>query len=258
MKTLLIATTALLSVTSAVAGPLPAPEPPSRHYGLDANDKFLCDYGGYYYVSFSAGFSEHALLENWTRGATPVKGKSETVSGIEVGDSFYSPRGGYLGLSVGIYSSRHNQPFKLLAGAWQAAYSCPVTLSVGPIRLQQGKKYWIVEKAEPSFGSPSDFPSGMWGYEWFYRTTNTHDAKWQSGSSSCTPSYPYQECHLLHSGAWQSMTGGTPSLKLITSAQTWDSNKAQTGGPPPDHKINHVFDGNPTPLPTREGSRGPP
>ena len=259
MKTLLIATTALIGVTSAVAGPLPTREPPSGQYGVAANDKFLCDYGAYYVSFVAPSFSQTGLVEDWTRAAVPVKGNGETVNGIEVADSFSAPSGGYVGLSVAIYSSRNNKPFKPLAGVWTAATGCPVTLSIGPIQLRQGKKYWVVEKTDPMFGSPSVIVPAMWGYNWFYRTTKTHDAKWQSGSSGCSGS-TYENCHLHHSGAWQPMTGGTPFVKLITGAQRYPDT-AQTGAPPPDQTVMHVREarsGGPAPLPSRLLNRGPP
>lgn len=260
MKTLLIATTALVGVASAVAGPLPAREPPSGHYGLNSNDTFLCDYGAFD-VSFSApSFSQSGLVENWVRAAVPVKGKGETLSAIQVGDSFYSPSGGYPGLSVAIYSSRNNKPFKLLTGAWKAVSRCPSTVSMGPIQLQQGKKYWVVEKTDPMFGSPSIIVPIMEGYKWYYRTTKTHDAKWQSGSSDCSGS-TYENCHLHSSGDWEPITGGTPYVKLITNAEQRNSTRAQTGGFLPDHTIMHAPDvrsGGPTPFQYRGWNRGPP
>jgi len=47
MKTLLAATTALVGIASiALAGSLPAREASSSYYDLDANQRFLCEYGG--------------------------------------------------------------------------------------------------------------------------------------------------------------------------------------------------------------------
>lgn len=261
MNALLIATTALVSVGAAAAGPLPAREPPSSHYGMDANEKFLCDYGSFHVSFYAPSFTASGLVEDWVRAAVPVRGKGQTVSAIEVGDSFYSPTGGgLLGLTLGIYSSRNNKPFELLAGARKGAYRCPVTFSVGPVQLQQGKKYWIVERTEPISVSPSDITPFMWRYNWHYRTTKTHDAKWQSGSSVCSGS-TFQRCHLQHSTAWEPMTGGTPNFKLITGAGKRDSRGAPTAGPRLNRKILHEpemrLEGRAPPA-ARAGNRGPP
>lgn len=231
MKMVLVATTALVSVSSALAGPLPSREPVSGPYGLSANDTFLCDYGAFD-INFKLNFAQSGVIEHWTRAAVPVRGNGEEVGGIEIADKFYSS--GYPGLSIGIYTSRHNMPFKQLTSTRTVASGCPLTVSVGPIQLQQGKKYWVVEKTAPSFGDLSIASGATWGYAWFYRTTKARDALSQSGSSICSGSRA-QFCYPHYHTAWAPITAGTPYVKLMSTAPARKSSRVQTGGPVPDH-----------------------
>jgi hypothetical protein len=219
MKTLLVATTALIGVASlAFAGPLSAREPQSSHYGLSANDKFLCDYGAFDINFVAQGFVSSGLVEHWIRAAVPVTGKGKEINAIEIADKL-STTSSFRGLSIAIYSSRDNKPYKELISTTTLSSGCPATLSLGPMNLQRGTKYWIVEKTDPEFASPS-IPSRIsWSYEWFYRKTKPRNALWQSGSSVCTGSR-YESCHLRHNTPWAPLTAGTPYVKLISSARS--------------------------------------
>jgi hypothetical protein len=100
MNTLFAATTALVSVASvAFAGPLPAREPDPSHYGLDANQKFLCDYGGRHFkIRECAAVSTTPQIEtvlysfcsqkNCEDGANPEASLID-VSGTLYGTTFY-------------------------------------------------------------------------------------------------------------------------------------------------------------------------
>jgi hypothetical protein len=233
MKMLLAATTALVSVASiALAGPLPAREHEFSHYGLDANDTFLCDYGGfdihvmYYWDSFNIS---HPHGYDWTHAAVPVKGKGETVSEIMIADELVSaPLSGYP-VSVAIFSSRHNQPFKkLVSTSATASSACGTTISIFPIKLKKGKKYWIVE------GLPVDCSTNSCGVfatvKWFYATTRAHGALYQT-HSSCSS----RNCHHSSTSPWEPITGGTPYVKLISNARKRDNNVASTDRTLPDH-----------------------
>jgi len=260
MKTLLVATTALISVASlALAGPLPAREPESSHYGLSTNDRFLCDYGAVD-IAYEAKLGDSGLVEHWIQAAVPVTGKGQDISGIEIANKL-ATQSAYLGLSIGIYSSRDNKPDKELISTRTVASGCPATLPFGPITLKRGRKYWIVEKTDPSFASPS-VPSQMsWSYDWFYRKTKARDALSQSGSSVCSGSR-FENCRPRGRRGWTPITGGTPYVKLISSARSRGLAGAQSGGElpghgildPPDHESGATLR---TPSKAIE-SRGPP
>src|ERR1700688_211176 len=106
MKMLLIATTALVCVTSlATAGTLPERQAGSGYGGLDNNQQFLCTYG----FQIHAYSGDDFFSGSWVQAATPVIGKGTAVNEIIVEDG---PSGGPGpgGFQVAIYSSHLGKP----------------------------------------------------------------------------------------------------------------------------------------------------
>ncbi|HTT85228.1 MAG TPA: hypothetical protein VMF67_17260 [Rhizomicrobium sp.] len=228
MKMLLVATTALVSVaTLAFAGPLPAREIESSHYMFDANQTFLCDYGGFDIQLDEKGGSS-SLIRDWTRAAVPVIGQGETVTGIEVANELTSGNASYFqGMSVAIYSSRKNRPYQKLVGATAPTSECGTTLRIEPTQLQKRKKYWIVEKPGGigCSGLGSCLPQRV-TVEWFYGTSKKRKALWQPGFSYCS-GISGHHCQHQGSGVWRPIIGGTPYVELITGARKRDENAAR-------------------------------
>src|SRR5579871_3444543 len=111
MKMLLIATTALVCVTTlAAAGTLPERQTGSSYSGLDTNHEFLCNYGFKFRVSYDDIFG------SWNLAASPVIGKGTPVDEIIVKDG---PSAGKnpSGFEVAIYSSYRDKPKKKLVSA---------------------------------------------------------------------------------------------------------------------------------------------
>lgn len=206
MRTLLVLTTALISVGSLALGrPLPTREPDPGYYGLDANQQFMCNYGGFN-IRFSgmgmSGSSPHTY--HWNRAAVPVIGKGETVSKIEVADQLThrTTSSEYAGFSVAIYSSSKNEPFKELVGASATGSGCGITVSIPSIQLEKGKKYWVVEQLHSVClcGSGQE----LLALEWFYATTKnykSYKSLFQSGYSYCELS-PINGCSQYDITPW--------------------------------------------------------
>ncbi len=205
MKLLLIATTALVCVTSlATAGSLPERQDGSSHGGLNTNDEFLCNYGVTLsrYVSDNSGY----YYNRWIRAATPVFGKGKRVGEITVEDSpTYS-------LHVAIYLSYRNRPRgRLTEGEYSAHQGCSrVSVEISPVMLNAGQKYWVVQSAVVS-------ASGMNSFVWLYDKRRTHGALQQSGYS-CNWSCAGRPSH-HHFGAWKPLTGGVPYARVGQSAE---------------------------------------
>lgn len=229
MKMLLIATTALVCVTSlATAGTLPERQAGSGHSGLDTNQEFLCNYGFKLYSYFDDYFG------GWNRAATPVIGKGTAVNEIVVADG---PSGGYApnGFEVAIYTSHLGKPKTKLVSAFAKQPGCGrVKVPISPITLESGKKYWIVQKAlvNSSVSNPSA------SFVWLYDTKRTHGALSQSVSSSSS---------VVNRGPWKPLTGGVPYARVRESAKASELNHPPQSQGASDGSISPVV------VPTRRG-----
>lgn len=212
MKMLLIATTALVCVTSlATANALPERWTGSSRNGLDTNGEFLCTYG----FNISA-FGDDSLFGGWKRAATPIIGKGSPINEIIVEDG---PSSGYghTGFRVAIYSSKGGKPDKELAAGLAAQGQCGrVKVPISSITLENAKKYWVVETALVQ--SSSVPTSGSNALVWVYDQRRTHGALSQSGSWSCPSACSH------HQGAWTPIASGVPfaRVKLDAEALTFD------------------------------------
>lgn len=202
MKTLLIATTALVCVTSlAMAGTLPERQTGSSYRGLNSNEEFLCNYGFHLYNSVSSS----SYIENATRAATSVIGKGKPVSEITVEDGPSSGKntGGF---QVAIYSSYRDKPHNELVAASATQQACGrVNVPISPIMLEKGKKYWVVQTAL--------IPPCCWGTNsivWRYDKKRTHGALSQSTDCFATSS----SCFSSNFSAWKPIKGGVPYARV--------------------------------------------
>jgi hypothetical protein len=199
MKILLVATTALVCVTSlGMAGTLPERRVGSGHSGLDANQEFLCNYGFALYSYFDDYFG------GWNLAATPIVGKGTEVNEIIVADG---PSGGYApnGFKVAIYSSYKDKPKKQLVSASATQPGCGrVTVPISPITLEKGKKYWIVQKVLDSNSVSNPSASIVWLYD----KKRTHGALSQTVSSSSS---------VVNPGPWKPLKGGVPYARVRES-----------------------------------------
>ena len=228
MKMLLIATTALVCVTSlAMAGGLPERQAGSGHSGLDTNGEFLCTYG----------FKLHAVSTDsflfWERAATPVIGNGTAVNEIIVEDG---PSGGSNpnGFQVAIYTSHLDKPKTKLVSASAKQPGCGrVKVPIPPITLEYGKKYWIVQRA-----LVVSSPSASNQIVWLYDTKRTHGALSQSGYSYLGSS---------HSGTWKPITGGLPFARVRETAKASELNHPPQSQGAGDRSISPVV------VPTRRG-----
>jgi hypothetical protein len=234
MKMLLIATTALVCVTSlAMAATLPERQAGSGHSGLGTNEEFLCTYG----------FKLHAFRSSslhswrWERAATPVIGKGESVNKIIVKDG-PSEGGSGNGFQVAIYTSHLGTPSNELVQASSYASGCGrVKVPISPIKLENGKKYWIVQSVIiPESGGSSSLV-------WVYDTKRTHGALSQSGHSSCSSA---GSC-FYHPGPWTPITGGVPYARVRESAGASELNRPPQSQGASDGSISPVV------VPTRRG-----
>lgn len=236
MKLLLIATTALVCVTSlATAGTLPERETGSSQTRLDTNGEFLCTYG----IKIAV-FGDDYLFGAWKRAATPIIGKGNPVNEIIVKDG---PSSGYsnTGFRVGIYSSHGGIPQNELVGASVTQHQCGhVKVPITSTTLEKGKKYWVVETA--LVASSAVPPSGSNAFLWVYDKTRTHGAMSQTGSWSCPSA-----CS-SHVGLWKPLTGGVPyaRVKLDVEALTLDR-----PAPPPEARNGSM---SPSFAPTGHGA----
>lgn len=238
MKTLLIATTALVCVTSlATAGTLPRRETGSSQSRLDTNGEFLCNYGFqlYTYVDSSFGF----YFSKFERAATPVIGKGESVNEITVSDGQNDS-----GFQISIYTSYLNKPKAKLVSAYtlDVHRGCGrVNVGISPTKLERGKKYWIVQKAmryvSSSYGTNSIL--------WLYDKARTHGALSQSVSENCVN----LSCS-SQTGPWLPITGGVPYARVRESAGEPQSNR-------PVQSHDDAVNGSPSTgaIPTKRGGR---
>lgn len=206
MRALLIATTALISISSlANAGPLPSRETLSGYNELDANQRFLCNFGFQLFTEEWCQSSDCSAINTLvTRAATPVRGEGETVSKIIVanGPIAYETISGFY---VDLYSSDHNRPGRYALTGGQinhAIRGCKRrTVQITPTVLTKGKKYWIVETAQAS-ASSNDSPARnevLWAY----------DTKETSGALQ-------QTCYVggCQKVPWTPISGGRPYAKV--------------------------------------------
>ncbi len=157
MKLLLIATTALVCVTSlATAGTLPERQPGSIHSQLDSNGEFLCNYGFELSTSYlsSSGWSHRT----WVRAATPTIGKGKSVSEITVKDG---PSQAYSssGFHVAIYTSSRDKPKKKLVDgyAFDHHFCGRVTVRISPTTLERGKNIGSSKARRPPGSRKAQF-----------------------------------------------------------------------------------------------------
>lgn len=205
MKSLLIATTALVSVLSLTAqAGVPARQTASHYYPPDANREFLCNYG--FTVSTKAYISSSYLYDYSVRAAIPVMGKGKKVAEIIVANAPLESKSPS-GISVAIFSSRKNMPFEQLtfAHAAQPQQCERIKLAISPMLLAKGKKYWVVETAQAPF-LPSGVSSATNSVSWLY------DKKRSKGALSQAISCVSSSCFSLT--PWQSITGGVPYAKV--------------------------------------------
>ena len=233
MKMLLIATTALVCVTSlAMAATLPERQTGSAHGGLNTNEEFLCNYG---FQLQTTVYSGGAYSSTFVRAATPVIGKGDSVNEITVKDS---PT--YSGVLVSIYTSHLGKPATKLVSAYALDTGCGrVNVPISSIALESGKKYWIVQRAL----LPFDQSSGTNSFLWLYDKNRTHGALWQSGSEYCSVS---GSCY-SHTGSWTPMTGGVPFARVRESAGASELNRPPQSQGAGDSSISPVV------VPIRRG-----
>jgi hypothetical protein len=226
MKMLLIATTALVCVTSlAAAGTLPERQAGSGQSALDSNDEFLCNYGFKIYSSNADDF----FFYYWERAATPVIGTGQPVNEIIVADG-PSTGSSHSGFQVAIYTSHLGKPKTKLVSASATQPGCGrVKVPISPITLEKGKKYWIVQRAVTP--SNSSTPNSI---VWLYDTNRTHGALSQSGSTFCSVG-----CS-SHPGPWKPITGGVPFARVRESAGAPELNRPPQSQGTSDGSISPV------------------
>ncbi len=209
MKSLLIATTALVSVFSLVSATgQPDRQAASDHYTPDANREFLCNYG----FTVSTVTSSSSYFVGWTRVATPVIGKGKKVREIIVADAPLKSAAPS-GFSVAIYSTL-NGTFKgglVSATVGQPKQCGRIKVPISPTRLAKGKNYWIVETERAPFSQSGYSPvnSMRWLYDKRPRLRSSTDAFYQSGACSGSS---MESCWSLT--GWQPITGGVPFAKV--------------------------------------------
>ncbi len=243
MKLLLIATTALVCVTSLVtAGTLPERPLGSRQSGLDTNGEFLCNHGFKIHTTISSGNSGSGssgyYANRWVRAATPVIGKGKAVDEITIEDS---PASSFQGpstfLDVAIYSGKTPRRQLVEKQLYQTGCS-RVNVPISPVMLKKGRTYWVVESAWLA-------TSGTNSYVWLYDRKRTTGALQQSGYScdwSCSH-YPPFSHHFT--SRWKPITRGVPY------ARVGESDEASEGARPAQSLA--AGDGSVTPaiIPTR-------
>ncbi len=249
MKLLLIATTALVCVTSlATAGTLPERQAGSGYSQIDSNGEFLCNYG-FKIRAFASAQSSNSFYHSWVRAAVPVIGEGKPVNAITVEDS---PSGGRNdpGFQVAIYESHRDRPSKhLIVKEHVIKHRCGrVTVPISPITLKKGKKYWVVERAfyfhVPSANSVI----------WVYDTKRTHGALSQSawtrgwGGSYMLPRCSSSSFCSSYRSPWKPIRGGVPYVRLRESAEPPELNRP----PPPRGASNGSLA--PAIIPTRRAS----
>jgi hypothetical protein len=240
MKMLLIATTALVGVTSlAMAATLPERQAVVGHSALDTNDEFLCTYG--FNIQEHVSHSIGTYYTNWVRAATPVIGKGTSVNEIIVKDG-PSTGSSHSGFKVGIFTSSRGKPKEggELVSASATQPGCGrVKVPISPITLENGKKYWIVQSVQIYTGSSTSN-----SIVWLYDTKRTHGALSQSGSAAC---FSHSSCSFRHHGPWKPITGGVPYARVLESAVAAEPNR------PPQSQRAGVGSISPVLVPTRRG-----
>jgi hypothetical protein len=212
MKLLLAATTALVSVVSALAGSLPTRVPTSGYRGLDANQEFLCNYGFKIVASFY--HDSENQTGGWIHAATPIYGKGNTISEITVEEGPPVARSDSQ-FSVALYSSYKDKPNKVLVSARADQQVCGlVGIPIPPIQLAKGQKYWIVEALKASEGLCS-CSRATDTVTWYYDKKRTHGALFQSGTS-CYGSWCAcpSSCSSHTQTKWKHITGGVPYARV--------------------------------------------
>lgn len=216
MKMLLVATTALVCVTSLATASALAERHANPSYGeLDANDEFLCNYG--FKLRATVSYSTVYYYVNWVRAATPVIGEGRSVNEIIVNDGG-SGGADPSGIKVAIYSSHGNRPKKKLAFASAAPSGCGrVRVLISPVTLEKGKRYWIVQRALTRRASSSS--SNPNSILWLYDKTRTHGALSQAGYSVC-----FNSCFYRNEGPWKPITTGVPYARVGESVRGQNRN----------------------------------
>jgi hypothetical protein len=231
MKMLLVATTALVCVASVgMAGTLPIRQVGFGRSGMDANQEFLCNYGFKLYSYFDDYFGGYNLA------AAPIIGKGAKVDEIIVADG---PSSGYApaGFQVAIYSSHKDRPNKQLVSGSATQPGCGrVKVSIPPIKLEHGKKYWIVQKVldNSSVSNPSA------SIVWLYDKNRTHGAMSQSVSSSSS---------VVTFGPWKPLTGGVPYARVRESHEASEPSHLPQSQDAGDGPMSSVV------VPTRRGGQ---
>jgi hypothetical protein len=212
MRTLLIATTALISITSlAMAGPLPARKPASSAHAPNANQEFLCNYGFRIGTSVSWTSGSSLFYVRFHRAATPIFGRGRVVSEISVLDASSSSLTN-AGFSVAIYASKNNRPLYPLVRAQvgQPTKCERFTVSIPPTQLAKGTKYWIVETAavQPlvKLGLTRN------SFSWMTDKKTTHRALSQNGSCYASASGVSSYCD--NQAPWKPITTGVPYARV--------------------------------------------
>lgn len=216
MKTLLIATTALIGIALlAEAGELPTRQAASEFYKYDANQRFLCTFGFSVFNSASRTHSKdpYEISYTWSHAAAPVLGTGKTVNKIIVAEapSEYTTQGFSVAIYLGtppVHELRNQQvgPPKKCGR---------VTVPISPIRLAKGKTYWIVETAlRPQFGNNSS-SIAVNGMEWLYDEKRTGGGLWQSGYSCYRTHCSDHQTNPEHyyKSPWQDI-GHTPYVRV--------------------------------------------
>ena len=228
MRMLLIATTALVGVASlAMAATLPDRQTASAHGGLNTNEEFLCNYGFQLQTTFYSGLDYSSTYD---RAATPVIGKGESVNEITVADSSTnSTTGEFL---VSIYTSHLGKPATKLVSAYAWPTGCGrVHVPISSIKLESGKKYWIVQRAL----LPFDQSSGTNSFLWLYDKNRTHGALSQSGREFCSSGSCYS-----YPGPWTHIRGGVPFARVRESAKALELNHPPLSQGASDSSISPV------------------
>jgi len=170
----LLTTTALICVTwfSTLLSPASAADLAQRRNDIsdpssfpDNNKKFRCDYGyGVYEHNWVSNRGSNYSSE-WQIAATPVRGRTRTVSKIVVAEA--PRRKGSFKFRVALYSDDNGKPGGEITGASatpSSAHCQLVTVSIQPTTLSQGQRYWVVESG-PELGREKATAGGKWLFD---------------------------------------------------------------------------------------------
>jgi hypothetical protein len=151
-RRILLVTTALIAASISAVEAQAAPSASRMRESVanrDVNDEFLCSYGYFDAYYKSASVSDQAFY-SWVHVAVPITGHGKTVSRIIVRD--YQFKRVAHNFSASIYSNTPSGvPGSPIAGGVAAASSkcADITVSIPPVKLENRKKYWVVEEAAP-------------------------------------------------------------------------------------------------------------